>query len=146
MSQVSSIINTRERIREKYCSAGFIEATDETETPKTKDDVFMEILNEDIQKNLFNDDFNVVALSEKLNISRNHLYRKVKALTGYSTVEYIRILKLIKAAELLRTQQYSVKEVCYMTGFKDQSYFTKSFKNHFNQIPTEYVRTYLKAQ
>lgn len=145
LSQVSCMLQNRQRIREKYTASNiFMEA--EIGEPRSKDDHFMKTLNGELEENLFNEDYNVVSLSKKLNISRNHLYRKVKALTGYSTVEYIRVYKLNKAAELLKTQKYSIKEVCFKTGFKDQSYFTKSFKNHFNQNPTEYIRSYSKAQ
>lgn len=145
ISQIDCILKNRERIREKYMSSGFL-VNRSPEAPKTKDDHFMKTLNDELEENLFNEDYNVVSLSQKLNISRNHLYRKVKALTSYSTVEYIRVYKLNKAAELLKTQKYSIKEVCFKTGFKDQSYFTKSFKNHFNQNPTEFIKTYSQAQ
>lgn len=142
LSQINSLIENRELVRNKYCSVEYSQEEDKEDRPLSKDDRFMQILNEDIESNLFNEDYNVVALSQKLNISRNHLYRKVKALTGFSTVEYIRIRKLNKAAELLKTRQYSIKEVCYKTGFRDQSYFTKSFKNHFKLNPTEYIKTH----
>lgn len=145
ISQIHNILKNRERIREKYISSGFV-VNRNPEAPRSKDDHFMKTLNDELEENLFNEDYNVVSLSKKLNISRNHLYRKVKALTGYSTVEYIRVYKLNKAAELLKTQKYSIKEVCFKTGFKDQSYFTKSFKNHFNQNPTEFIKTYSQAQ
>lgn len=145
ISQIEALLQNRERIREKYTASGiYIELA--TSQPGSKDDYFMKTLNEELEGNLFNEDYNVVSLSKMLNISRNHLYRKVKALTGYSTVEYIRVYKLNKAAELLKTQKYSIKEVCFKTGFKDQSYFTKSFKNHFNQNPTEFIRSYSQAQ
>lgn len=145
LSQIDALLQNRERIRDKYNTSGIYNELATTE-PGSKDDYFMKTLNEELEGNLFNDDYNVVSLSKMLNISRNHLYRKVKALTGYSTVEYIRVYKLNKAAELLKTQKYSIKEVCFKTGFKDQSYFTKSFKNHFNQNPTEFIRSYSKAQ
>ena len=145
ISQIEALLQNRERIREKYTASGiYIELA--STKHKSKDDYFINTLNEELESNLFNEDFNVVSLSKILNISRNHLYRKVKALSGYSTVEYIRVYKLNKSAELLKTQKYSIKEVCFKTGFKDQSYFTKSFKNHFNQNPTEFIRSYTKAQ
>ncbi len=145
LSQINGMLQNRDRIREKYTSSNIFMDIN-TGEPKSKDDYFMKSLNEELEENLFNEEYNVVSLSEKLNISRNHLYRKVKALTNYSTVEYIRVYKLNKAAELLKMQKYSIKEVCFKTGFKDQSYFTKSFKNHFNVNPTEFIRSYSKAQ
>ncbi|MBE0652848.1 MAG: helix-turn-helix transcriptional regulator, partial [Bacteroidales bacterium] len=68
-------------------------------------------------------------------VSTTQLYRKIKALTGYSPVEFIRIVKLQKAYEMLVERHKSVKEVCYLSGFNNVSYFIKCFKEQFGVTP-----------
>ncbi len=74
-------------------------------------------------------------LAVDLNISTTQLYRKIKALTGYSPVEFVRILKLQNAYELLIQRTNSVKEVCYLSGFNNISYFIKCFREQFGVTP-----------
>ena len=74
-----------------------------------------------------------------LDLSPTQIYRKIKALTGSTSVEYIRIIKLSKAVDLLKTRKYSVKEVCYKSGFNDPSYFVRCFRSYYNMTPSEFM-------
>ncbi|HEU4608877.1 MAG TPA: AraC family transcriptional regulator, partial [Chitinophagaceae bacterium] len=83
--------------------------------------------------------FGVDMLSRKMAMSAPILYRKLKALTGLSVNEFVKSLRLQKAATLLMERQHTVNEVSFMVGYNDRKYFSREFKKQFGQTPTEYV-------
>jgi signal transduction histidine kinase/ligand-binding sensor domain-containing protein/DNA-binding response OmpR family regulator len=91
-----------------------------------------------IEENLSDPDFNVNTLSEIAGISQKQIYRKIKELTGMTTVEYIKSIKMKKAALLLAGKKFTVSEVMYMIGFSNHSYFAKCFKAQFGVHPNMY--------
>ena len=132
-SQISRLIKNRELIRKKYNNQNFmVEVTPNT---MTKDDEFILNFRNFLDQNISDPGFNVKVLGEMMEVSPAQLYRKIKALTGYSPVEFIRLLKLQKAYELIMERKHSVKEVCYMAGFNNKSYFIKCFKEKFGITP-----------
>ncbi|MBL7113888.1 MAG: response regulator [Bacteroidales bacterium] len=137
LTQVSRLIKNRELIRNKFREQNFM--IDRPEHLYTKDEVFLETLNEEIRKNITVSNFNVSRLSEILDLSPTQIYRKIKAITGFTSVEYIRIIKLNKAAEMLKTHKFSVKEVCYKSGFNDPSYFVRCFKGYYKMTPSGFM-------
>ena len=102
------------------------------------DNALLRQMNEIIEENIDNPDFNVQMLAERLNISRSGLFAKVKAITDITPNEMIQIVRLRKAARLLKTKQYRVSEVAYQVGFNNPSYFSKCFQNQFGVKPGEY--------
>ena len=72
-------------------------------------------------------------------MSRSNVHKKVKNITGITPNEYIRLVKLNKAAQLLATGKYKVSEVCYMVGFNTPSYFSKCFSEQFGKLPKDYI-------
>ncbi len=105
---------------------------------KSQDEIFLENLNTIVNNCLSNSQFKVDELADKLNMSHSSLYRKCSALTGLSLVDYIRQLRLKKAAILLVKYGYNISEVAYMVGFNNPKYFSKSFKNQFNITPKQF--------
>lgn len=99
---------------------------------------FIEKLNEYINKNITNSQLDVEALCVNMAMSRMQLYRKIKMLTNYSPNEYVRVIRLRKAKELLTTTTLSITEICYMTGFSSPSYFAKCFKSFTGELPSAY--------
>ena len=91
-----------------------------------------------IEDNISNMDLNVSLLSEIADISTKQLYRKIKQLTGKTPVEYIRSIKMKKAAILLSNGTFSVSEVMYLVGFSNPSYFSKCFHTEFGKAPKEW--------
>lgn len=135
-AQISRLILNRELIREKYITQNFM--VEVTSSNINKDDEFILKLRNLLEENLSESDFNVKKLSADLNISTTHLYRKLKALTGLSPVEFIRIFKLQKACEMLSTTNYSIKEIGYALGFNNLSYFVKCFREQFKVTPSTF--------
>jgi signal transduction histidine kinase/ligand-binding sensor domain-containing protein/DNA-binding response OmpR family regulator len=137
--QIRSLLRNRELLRENYRNRNFV--IDIACNEASKDDYFIANLKELVDEHLTDVQFNVTHLSSLLALSTTQVYRKIKALTGYSPVDFIKVIRLEKAAELLKSSNYSVKEVCFMTGFNSASYFIKCFRNHFHITPNMYTRT-----
>ncbi len=72
------------------------------------------------------------------------LYRKLKHMTGLSTVEYIRSIRLKKAALMLQNGGFTVSEVMYSVGFSNMSYFSRAFSAEYKKTPSEYMKSYRK--
>ena len=138
-TQISRLIKNRELIREKYMTQNFM--VEVSTSTMSKDDEFIVRLRQLLEDNLSETDFNVKKLSSDLNISTTHLYRKLKALTGLSPVEFIRTFKLQKACEQLSTTNYSIKEIGYGMGFNNLSYFVKCFREQFGVTPSAFRKT-----
>ncbi len=91
-----------------------------------------------IQAHLDDCELSVTTLCRQAGTSRTPLHNTIKALTGKSTTEYIRYIRLTKARELLLTTNLSVREIAYRTGFRSHNYFTKMFRELFVLTPREY--------
>ena len=98
-------------------------------------------IREMIEENMVDYDFNVSMLQEKMGMGNKQLYRKLKAITGQTPVEYIRDMRMQKAAKLLKAGKFSVSEVMYTVGFSNSSYFSKCFSKAFGMTPTEFMRS-----
>jgi signal transduction histidine kinase/ligand-binding sensor domain-containing protein/DNA-binding response OmpR family regulator len=92
-----------------------------------------------IEENLTNPQLSVQELSRSLGMSRGTLYSKILDATGQTPVEYIRAVKLDRAAILLEKSDMNVAQVCYSVGFATPNHFSRAFKSRFNQLPSEYM-------
>ena len=99
---------------------------------------FMERLMTIINTNIGNADFHINDLSKEIGMSTAVLYKKFNALTQTPIAEFIKSLRLKKAAQLLRNKELNVSEVAWEVGFNDRKYFSKEFKKFFGSAPTEY--------
>jgi len=95
-----------------------------------------------IEKNINNPDLSVDSLSKELALSRVHLYRKIKSLTNLTAVEFIRNIRLKKAAQLFEAGKYNVEEVRFLVGFNDAHYFRTSFKKQFGLNPKDFINKF----
>jgi len=133
---VSGLIRQRELIFErvsakKDLAPGQIRIT-------SKDDLFLQNIMKIVDQHFSNPEFNVEKLVEYSAVGRTVFYNKIKGLTGHSPVEFLRLMRLRIAAQLLESSDYNVTEVAYMTGFNDEKYFRKCFKSAFGKTPSEY--------
>jgi signal transduction histidine kinase/ligand-binding sensor domain-containing protein/DNA-binding response OmpR family regulator len=100
-----------------------------------------------VESNLSNTDFSVEELSRMMGMSRVLLYRKLLSLTGKSPIEFIRTIRLQRAAQLLEKSQYTVAEVSYQVGFNNPKYFARYFRDEYHVLPSAYAgRKKLKNQ
>lgn len=94
---------------------------------------------ETVEKSMGDSGFSVEELSRELGMSRVHLYKKLLSLTGKSPIEFIRTIRLKRAAQLLEKSQLTVAEIAYEVGFNNPKYFSKYFKEEFNTLPSLYA-------
>ncbi|SEA11907.1 Signal transduction histidine kinase [Chitinophaga terrae (ex Kim and Jung 2007)] len=94
------------------------------------------------EKHLLDPDFNIRVLARELGISHSSLYKKIKAVSGRSVSEFIRLIRLRKAAELLITTECNISEAAYMVGFNDLRYFREQFSKVFEMTPSKYLQRY----
>lgn len=98
-----------------------------------------------IEEHIDNSELNVNALCRWTTTGNKQMYRKIKQLTGMTPVEYIKSIRLKKAAMLLKQQKFTISEVMYMVGFSNPSYFSKCFQGEFGTTPKQYVATNSKS-
>ena len=90
------------------------------------------------EEHLSDPDYSVEELSRELGMSRVHLYKKLSSLTGKTPIEFIRVIRLKRAAQLLKESQLTVSEIAYEVGFNNPKYFRKYFKEEFGILPSQY--------
>ena len=137
-SQIERLIKNRALIEEKYRTHNFMI---EIDSNSSKDEQFIQKIKEILDENISDPKFNVNMLAKETNISSAQLYRRLKSLSGYSPVEFIRLIRLQKAYSLLNNENKTVKEICYITGFNNLSYFIKCFKEQFGETPAHFRDT-----
>ena len=137
-TQLLNIHLHREQLKRKYRQEILLNPKEITVT--SADEVFLKRAMDIIEDHMEDSEFNVNSLVKEMYISRSKLYLKLKALTGLSTSEFIRSVRLKRAVQLLNKSNYTIKEIMYMTGFNTASYFSKCFKKQFGVVPSEYLR------
>lgn len=124
-----------------------IEAKKKSKTPNDKDnEESLLIITNTIEKHITDFDFNVSMLQFELNMGEKTLYRRVKQLTGLTPVEYIRHIRMNRAALLLKEGNFTVSEVMYMVGFSNSGYFSKCFQSVYETTPTKYKQKWKQPQ
>ncbi|MEM8765016.1 MAG: response regulator [Bacteroidota bacterium] len=135
---IEKMIATRKAIQKKFGKQVYLKPKEIQLT--STDTVLMERIQKVLDEELINPDFSAAAFSEKVGLSRMHLHRKLKALTGFSTTEFIRVQRLKLAAKILRDSDVNISEVGYSVGFNQPAYFSTSFKEYFKVSPKEYSK------
>ncbi|NJB83437.1 hybrid sensor histidine kinase/response regulator transcription factor [Wenyingzhuangia aestuarii] len=135
--KIKNIIGKRDRLRKRFNQEIILNPEDVTVT--SADEIFLEKAMEVVEKNMMNTEFSVEMLVKEMSVSRSNLYLKLKEITGLSSSEFIRSIRLKRAVQLLEKSDLSVKEIMYMTGFNSPSYFAKCFKKQFNMTPSDYI-------
>lgn len=138
LKQIENILLQRKRIRENFSEQFISEKTVEV---GSLDNFFLKRVKAVVEKNISDENFGMENLAEELMISRTHLHRKIKSLTGVSTTEFVNLIRIKKAIELIKKENYLFNEVAYHVGFNSQSYFTKCFKKVYNVTPKEYFQS-----
>ena len=135
-ARLRNLIDNRHRLQSFFADNAVIKKESVSEVDKG----FVEKLRNLIETHLGDLDLRVDDLGEKLGLSRVQLYRKAKALTGYSPNELLRIARLKRAASLLASTDKTIAEITYEVGFSAPSYFTKCYKDYFGESPTDFLK------
>jgi Signal transduction histidine kinase len=136
-TQIIRLIHFKESVYSRYLNGTTLIPQGGTTT--SLDEEFMKKIIDFIEKHLTNTDLNVDQLAASVSLSKVQTYRKIKAISGQSIVEFIRTVRLKKAAGLISERNLSFAEIAYETGFSSPSYFTKCFHDHFGKTPSEYA-------
>ena len=135
--RVRKLIENREKLKEYFKkNLTFGEKKENlTEIDKSLMSKFRQIVEESITDS----ELSVDAIGLELGMSRVQLYRKIKSLTNYAPNELVRNIRLKKAEHLIISSNKNISEIAYETGFSSPSYFSKCFKEYFNESPTDFM-------
>ncbi|MFC5047025.1 two-component regulator propeller domain-containing protein [Aquimarina hainanensis] len=136
--KIKNILITKEHIISKYRKE--VISRPKVSMEKSQDELFLEKLMHNINARLDDPNFKMEELASSLHMGYSSLYRKCQSLTGHSLVDFVRVLRLKKAAILITKYGYNISEASFMTGFNDPKYFSKCFKKHFEKTPVVFKK------
>lgn len=136
-SRVKQLLDSEKQIEKKIRIENL--SNPRNENVYSEDEKLLAHVTKIIEGQIDNPDLNVSFLCEQANIPQKQLYRKIKSLTGKTAVDYIKSIRMKKAAILLSNKNFTVAEVMYKVGFSNHSYFAKCFSSEFGKTPREYV-------
>jgi signal transduction histidine kinase/ligand-binding sensor domain-containing protein/DNA-binding response OmpR family regulator len=136
-AKIKSLLDLNNTLKSTYTKQIKV-LTPQTAIESTDEKLLQEIVNY-LEDNLTNSELSVVDLSKQIGMSRSSLYTKMLQLTGQTPLDYIRSFRLERAAQLMQKSNMTISEIAYHVGFTTPNYFTKSFKNRFNMLPSEYI-------
>lgn len=139
---IDNLIDNVRRLKGKF--SGALKQDDKVEKIEVKgnDEELMERIMKVVNENMSDSDFNVEKMCDEVGVSRTQLHRKLKEMTGVSTSEFLRNIRLNEAARLIREHKINITQVSYMVGFANNSHFSTAFKKYFGMSPTEYAAKY----
>ena len=145
-ARIFNLIDQRKKLQALFC-ASLLPTSIEQQPSEGKeaspalspnDRKFMDKVMETIEKHLDNGDLMVEDIANEVNMSRSVFFKKLKTLTGLSPVEFLKEIRMKRAAQLIETDEYSMAQIAYMVGLNDSHYFSKCFKQQYGITPTEY--------
>ncbi|MCD7938555.1 MAG: response regulator [Tannerellaceae bacterium] len=155
-ARVSNLLNQRKTLQTLYRTGTMIEYTEPIPAEESVKDMsrtdispndrkFMDKLFILMETNMDNGDLIVDDLVKEMAVSRSVFFKKLKALTGLAPVEFIKEIRIKRAASLIEENEYTMTQISYMVGINDSRYFSKCFKQVYGMTPTEYKEQYLQA-
>lgn len=137
-ANIKNLLDSREVMKQKFSKKVMLEpANIVIDSPE---EAFIQKVMNLIENNLSGNQFNIPWLAEEMGMSQPVLYKKIRALTNLSVNDFIKSIRLKKAANLLSQKIYNVSEIAYMVGFSDPKYFAKEFKKQFGKSPAHYKK------
>lgn len=144
LARIFKLIELRDKLRQKFSNepgvAHSILCTND------KDRKFSEKLNEILNEHISDPEFSINDFAGMMGLGRTVFYKKVRGVTGYSPLEYVRVMRMKKAAEMLLTEDLTIAEIAYAVGINDPFYFSKCFKTQFEVSPSAYRKKLLKDE
>ena len=141
---IVNLIHTHQMLRLKYGRNDQLEEQVDDVKMKSPDDQLLERVMKVINKNISNSDLSVDGIADEVGISRVHLHRKMKELTGQTPHDFIRNIRLKQAANLLASRNMNITEVMYACGFNNAASFSTIFKKFYGMSPREYMNEHQK--
>jgi len=138
-AQIQNLLEQRQRLRELFQKGTDIEI--KKIAINSTDEAFINKVIQHIHANLEDEEFNINALAELLNMSRSQFYRKIKALTDQSLLDFVTTIRMNKALEYLLSGEYNIAETSYKVGYSMSSNFSRTFTRHFGVSPSKYIES-----
>jgi len=148
IARIEQLLNERKEFRQKIQNNITVAATEENASGNyekflmEKDLQLLKKINQVIEQNIDDSNYNIDALAEDLGLSRSAFFKKVKSLTGFAPVDLIKEIRLNKSVELIKNTDMSVSEIAFSVGFKESGYYGKCFRKKYLCTPTEYMAQY----
>ena len=133
--QLNNLIDLRKKLQERYSSINHFPVS--LDPDFKKEDAFVGKVRYIMEKNLENDEFNINNLCQELAVSHTQLYRKFKSISNLTVADYLKLLRLNKAKELLSSSEMNITQIAFTVGFKSLSYFSREFAHMFGKSPKE---------
>lgn len=148
VARIEQLLTDRKRFRDKIWLINENKGHDDEygQYLVKKDINLLQSINEIIEQNLDNSDFNIDTIAANLNLSRSAFFKKLKSLTGLAPVDLVKEIRLAKSVEMLKNGDLSVSEIAFAVGFKDSSYYSKCFRKKHNLTPKEFLLLHRKTQ
>lgn len=137
--RINRLLDENRKSRDKFRRIPDISPSEITITPL--DEQFLSDTIRIVEENMTNPDFSVEMLSANLGMHRTHLYKKLSCITGKTPIEFIRLIRLKRAAQYLAKSQLYISEIAYKVGFNNPRLLSKYFKEEYNMTPREYIRS-----
>ncbi len=134
--RVSKLIETRAKLKQRFNEQPILTKTLEVTSVEAE---FMQRLKNVLDTHLVDPEFTTDAFGKYMHMSRTQLHRKLKAIVGMTTSEFMRSQRILLARNILKNQDMSVSEAAYMVGFNSVSYFIKCFKKIYSETPSQYI-------
>ncbi len=136
--RIQNLLTSRERLKEKFSKCITVNPSELVTT--SVDEKFLQKALGIVESKMGETEFSAEQFCDDISMSRAHVHRKLKALTGQSATHFIRSIRLKRAAQLLKDRSASVSEIAYQTGFNNLSYFTRSFKEQYGELPSTFLK------
>ena len=150
--RIEQLLNERREFRKKIQSSLVLQPVSEEDESVyekyliDKDRQLLNKVNQVIEQNITDSNYNIDALAEDMGLSRSAFFKKVKSLTGFAPVDLIKEIRLNKSVELIKTTDMSVSEIAFSVGFKEAGYFGKCFRKKYQCTPTEFIAQFRTGQ
>ncbi len=137
-TKIENIMSMRKALKEKFTREIILKPSNVTVA--SPDERFLMKAMEVVERNISNPDFDIESFADETGVSRMQLYRKFNALTSMTVKEFVRSIRLKRAAQLLLERKMTVSEIAFAVGFRDLSHFRKCFSREFGMSASDYVR------
>lgn len=138
LAQISNLLKSRELLAKSYLEKPLVPAI--SLSLSKMDDIFLEKLNNYLDEQLSNEQLNVEVLAETMGMSTSSLYRKVKAISGLSPVDFIKVTRLKKAVQIMQEGESRINEIAFQVGFSTPSYFSTCFLKQYGITPSDFMK------
>jgi CheY-like chemotaxis protein/ligand-binding sensor domain-containing protein/AraC-like DNA-binding protein len=138
-ARIDNLLKIRKQLQEYYRSSltsGVISISKPSVT--SQDDLFIQSIMKYIEENIENSELSIDGIALFIGLSRTSLFKKIKSLTGLAPVDFIKEIRIQRAAQLIETGEFNISQVAYLIGMNDPRYFSKCFKQKFGVSPREY--------